>query len=64
MPNETPHLPQETHESLLRHGESKGLRLQAFEVAFRPKKKNNEPFFLTVAFIMSILGLLTLAKGL
>jgi len=63
MPSESAHMPQETHESLLRHGESRGLRLQAYEVAFRPKKKNNEPFFLTVAFIMSILGLLILAKG-
>ena len=63
MPSETPHMPHETYESMLRHGESRGLRLQAFEVAFRPKKKKNAPFFLTVAFIMSILGLLILAKG-
>jgi hypothetical protein len=63
MPSESANMPHETHESLLRHGESRGLRLQAYEVAFRPKKKNNEPFFLTVAFIMSILGLLILAKG-
>ena len=63
MPSETPNMPHETYHSMLRRGESTGLRLQAFEVAFRPKKKKNTPFFLTVAFAMSILGMLILAKG-
>ena len=36
MPSETPRMPGENYRSLLRHGESRGLGLQAGEVAWYP----------------------------
>lgn len=38
MPTEQPHMPNETYESMLRRGASKGLGVQAFEVAYVSKK--------------------------
>ena len=40
MPSEQPQNPSETYESLLRHGASKGLGLQAGEVAWYPNKSD------------------------
>ena len=40
MPSEHPKMPGETHKSLLGHGSSKGLGLQAGEVAWYPNKKD------------------------
>lgn len=41
MPSETPKMPGENHRTLLRFGESRGLGLQAGEVAWYPNK--NDP---------------------
>lgn len=38
MPSERPRMPSETYESMLRAGHSKGLGLQAYEVAAFSKK--------------------------
>lgn len=54
-------MPSETHQSLLRYGESKGLGLQAYEVAYKSSDKTKSVvsglvaialiLFLTVALI-------------
>jgi len=40
MPSETPYMPSETYTSLLKHGASKDLGLQAGEVAFYPNPRD------------------------
>jgi len=40
MPSEHPRMPGQTHASMLRHGASKGLGLQAGEVAWYPNRKD------------------------
>ena len=40
MPSERPRMPGQTHASMLRHGASKGLGLQAGEVAWYPNRKD------------------------
>jgi hypothetical protein len=40
MPSEIPHMPKETHRSMLRYGESRGLGLQAGEVAWYPNRND------------------------
>ena len=40
MPSETPYMPGETYRSLLKHGSSKGLGLQAGEVAWYPNPRD------------------------
>lgn len=48
MPSETAKMPSETYDSLLLHGASKGLGLQANEVAWYPNK--NDPDALALRF--------------
>lgn len=48
--------PSETHQSLLRHGESKGLPLQAYEVASMDKTDSVMSGLIAIALIL-ILGL-------
>lgn len=55
---ETPSMPTETHQSLLRRGESKGLGLQAYEVAYKSSDKTKSVMsgLVTIALIL-LLGL-------
>ena len=53
---ETPNMPSETHQSLLRYGESKGLGLQAYEVAYIDKTKSVMSGLVAIALIL-LLGL-------
>jgi hypothetical protein len=55
MPNERPTLPLETHAQLLRRGESKGLPLQAYEVAWTG---TNERLVNTVRVVAGVLMLI------
>jgi len=48
--------PNETYQSLLRHGESKGLPLQAYEVASMDKNNSVMSGIVAIAFIL-FLGL-------
>lgn len=49
-------MPSETYQSLLRHGESKGLPLQAYEVASMDRTDSFVSGLVAIAFIL-ILGL-------
>lgn len=49
-------MPSETHQSLLRYGESKGLGLQAYEVAYIDKTKSVMSGLVAIALIL-LLGL-------
>ncbi len=51
-------MPTETHQSLLRRGESKGLGLQAYEVAYKSSDKTKSVMsgLVTIALIL-LLGL-------
>ena len=40
MPSEVPRMPGQTHKSMLNHGASKGLGLQAGEVAWYPNRND------------------------
>jgi len=54
MPSETPRLPQETYQKMLRRGASGGLGLQAGDVAEFPRRKNA----IAAAIIPSLVGTL------
>jgi hypothetical protein len=54
--NDTPNMPAETHQSMLRRGASNGLSLQAYEVASMDKTKSVMSGLVAIAFIL-FLGL-------
>lgn len=56
MPSETPKMPEETHMSLLRHGESRALALRAYEVAEFAKPKTGRIAGLTLLGVGAALG--------
>ena len=48
MPTETPHLPQETYQSLLSHGQADGLPLLAYEIASYDRRSRAAEICLSV----------------
>lgn len=48
-------MPAETHQSLLRYGESKGLGLQAYEVAYKTRDKTKSVMSGLVAIALILL---------
>jgi len=61
MPVETPRVPLETHQSMLRRNETPGLRLQAGEVAMFPRKRGRR---VRLLLLMSGAALALMALGL
>ena len=63
MPSETAKMPGETHSSLLRHGASRGLGLQAGEVAWYPNKTDLDARLKRYGKRLGIIGLAMIVLG-
>ena len=57
MPTETPHLPQETYQSLLSHGQADGLPLLAYEIASYNTRSRAAEIGLSVLQVIGALAL-------
>jgi hypothetical protein len=61
MPTESPRMPGETYKSMLRRGESRGLRLQAGEVAWYPKPTKKFPYRAVAAGLIMLISAIVIA---
>jgi hypothetical protein len=61
MPTESPKMPDETYESMLRRGESRGLGLQAGEVAWYPKPTKKFPYRAIAAGLIVLISAIVFA---
>ena len=57
MPSEAPHMPSETHQSMLNHNANRDMGLQAGEVAFFAMPSKWPRRMIKTAFVVVLLGL-------